>query len=69
MADDQLLTVREVSEQLKVSTVTVQRWLRAGKLRGKRLPADKLGWRVPASEVQQFIADLPTGVSVAQETR
>lgn len=56
MNDDRLLTVRQVAELLQVHPVTVQRWLRAGRLRGIRLPADKLGWRVRRSELDRFIA-------------
>jgi excisionase family DNA binding protein len=53
---DELLTVREVAERLKVKPVTVQRWLRAGTLRGTLL-SDRMGWRVPAAEVDRLMGD------------
>ena len=48
-------TVREVATELRVSEVTVQRWLRAGTLRGTRLGGTKLGWRIPAWEVERLL--------------
>ncbi|MHB8574361.1 MAG: helix-turn-helix domain-containing protein [Dehalococcoidia bacterium] len=55
MTDDPLLTVRQVAERLQVQPVSVQRWLRAGRMRGTLL-SDRMGWRVPASEVEQMLA-------------
>ncbi len=51
---DELLTVAQVAERLKVNRETVRRWLRAGQLRGTLL-GDRAGWRIPASEVERFI--------------
>ena len=56
MAED-LLTVTEVAEQLRVSEETVRRWLRDGRLRGRRLPSTRAGWRIPASEMRRFVAE------------
>lgn len=53
---DELLTVKEVAERLKVKPVTVQRWLRAGRMRGTVL-SDRMGWRVHASEVDRLLAE------------
>lgn len=54
MPDEPLLTVRQVAERLQISPVTVQRWLRSGRLKGLIL-SDRMGWRVPESEVQRII--------------
>ncbi len=56
MNEQRLLTVREVAERLRSSPETVRRWLRQGKLRGFRPGGAKLGYRVPESELQRFIA-------------
>ena len=34
---------------------TVRRWLRAGKLRGRKLGGDRLGYRVKESDLEAFI--------------
>ena len=54
--NERLLTVREVAERLRSSPETVRRWLRQGKLRGFQPGGTKLGYRVPESELQRFIA-------------
>ncbi len=46
----------EVALRLGCSTKTVKRWLRQGKLPGAYLLARRLGWRIPASAVRDFIA-------------
>ena len=56
MNEQRLLTVREVAERLRSSPETVRRWLRQGRLRGFRPGGAKLGYRVPESELQRFIA-------------
>ena len=53
MTTERLLTVKQIAEQLQVKPVTVQRWLRAGRIRGTLL-ADRIGWRVPESEFLRF---------------
>ena len=56
MADEpqELLTVQQVADRVKLSPVTVQRWLRAGKLKGVRIGAARAGWRIPAEELYVF---------------
>ena len=54
--NERLLTVREVAERLRSSPETVRRWLRQGKLHGFQPGGTKLGYRVPESELQRFIA-------------
>ena len=39
MAQDDLLTVREVAQQLRVDATTVRRWISNGSLHAIRLPA------------------------------
>ena len=51
---DEWLTVAEVATDLKVTTETVRRWLREGKLQGAIL-SDRGGWRVRRSEVDAFM--------------
>jgi excisionase family DNA binding protein len=58
MSEERLLTVREVAERIRSSPETVRRWLRQGKLRGFRPGGTKLGYRVPESELQRFLAEL-----------
>jgi excisionase family DNA binding protein len=61
MAGDELLTVQEVAQRLKLKNPeTVRRWLRQGKLRGA-LIADSVGWRVRASDLERFIAQRTRG--------
>jgi excisionase family DNA binding protein len=55
MIDEPLLTVRQVAERLQVNPVTVHRWLRAGRMRGSLL-SDRMGWRIPESEVRRLLA-------------
>jgi excisionase family DNA binding protein len=55
MNDEQLLTVKEVAERLRANPQTVRRWLREGKLRGRMPGGEKLGYRIPASEVVRLL--------------
>ena len=48
---DKLLTIEEVSEILRVSTRSVNRYIEAGKLR-----ASKIGvWRIKQSDLDNFL--------------
>jgi len=53
--NDELLTVTQVAERLKVNPETVRRWLRAGQLRGTLL-GDRAGWRIPESELTRLLS-------------
>lgn len=55
MQSEQMLTVAEAAARLKISQETVRIWLRGGKLRGHRPGGDKIGWRIPASEVERVL--------------
>jgi excisionase family DNA binding protein len=50
--DEQMWTVKEVAERLKVSTVTIRTWIRDGKLRAKRIGRP---WHVPDSAVREAL--------------
>lgn len=52
MMMDEILTVPEIAEYLRVSRTTVWRWCNEGKLR-----AFKAGrhWRVPRSEIEKMV--------------
>jgi excisionase family DNA binding protein len=51
---EELFTVLEVAERLKVRQRTVKRWLLSGQLRG--LKAGRK-WRVRLSAIEQFLQD------------
>jgi excisionase family DNA binding protein len=55
MQDEQLLTVKEVAERLRANPQTVRRWLREGKLGGVMPGGEKLGYRIPESEVRRLL--------------
>lgn len=57
MADEQVLTVPEVADRLRVSTATVTNWLREGRLLGYRIGGTKAGWRIESADVDRFITD------------
>jgi excisionase family DNA binding protein len=52
---EELLTVAEVAERLKLTEETIRVWLREGRLQGVRLSTRRAGWRVPESEVERMI--------------
>jgi excisionase family DNA binding protein len=57
MTQEQILTVSEVSELLRVNQDTVLRYLKDGKLNGFRPGGRRAGWRIPRAEVERFIAE------------
>jgi excisionase family DNA binding protein len=66
MQSEPILTVAEAADRLKISQETVRIWLRAGKMRGHRPGGDKIGWRIPASEVERVLrGDDPGKVAAA----
>jgi excisionase family DNA binding protein len=54
---DRLLTVEETAQQLSLSTETIRRWLRDGRLRGVRLGERRAGWRIAERDLAAFIHD------------
>jgi excisionase family DNA binding protein len=57
MVNDKLLTPEEVAERLGISPLTVVRWMRAGKLPGRKL--GRKFWRVRAADLDAFITQPP----------
>jgi excisionase family DNA binding protein len=47
------LTTKEVAARLKLNPLTVQRWIRDGKIQAGRLPG-RGGYRIPISEVERL---------------
>ena len=52
---EQLLTVQDVAERLKIRPQTVRRWLRQGKLRGTLLGGDRMGYRIAERELARLL--------------
>ncbi len=50
------LTVNEVAERLKVTPLTVRRWLYNGELAGIRLSSGRAGWRITQADLDEFLA-------------
>jgi excisionase family DNA binding protein len=59
MQDEPFLTVAAAAQRLAISQESVRIWLRTGKLRGYRPGGDKIGWRIPASEVERVLRSEP----------
>lgn len=55
MDDDQLLTVNEVAERLRLNPKTIRRWIGAGKIAAIRLGSDRAGWRIRSSEINLLL--------------
>jgi len=55
MEEDQLITVAEVAERLRIDPETVRVWLRNGKINGSRIGGKRAGWRIPESEVRRVM--------------
>ena len=53
MNDDPLLKVSQVAERLQIHPATVRAWLKNGRLKGVYMGSDKVGWRIPESELQR----------------
>ena len=56
---ERLYKVSEVAKMLNVSTVAVRKWIKAGKLKAKRV--GKL-WMIPESELKHFLGEKPREV-------
>lgn len=52
---EELMTVEEVAERLKMNPETVRRYLRSGELKGIAF-SNKVGWRITEQDLQEFIA-------------
>jgi excisionase family DNA binding protein len=53
----ELLTVREVAQQLRVDETTVRRWLKAGALKGVSLPSHgkRQAYRIRREDVDALL--------------
>ncbi len=66
----QMLTVPEVAELMRVSEQTVRTWLRTGRLKGIRPGGTKAGWRIPRDVVEALLkGDQPTQLPLPQEKK
>ncbi len=57
MTDDRLLKVNEVAQRLQINPATVRIWLKNGRLRGVYMGSDKVGWRIPESELRRIATE------------
>lgn len=53
--EERMYTVKEAATRLGAKEETVRRWLRAGKIKGAMPGGQKLGYRIPASEVERVL--------------
>lgn len=52
---EEWLTVEEAAQRLKVHPETVRVWLREGTLKGTQPLQRRIGWRIPASEIERVL--------------
>jgi excisionase family DNA binding protein len=62
---DELLTVAEIAERLKVNQQTVRNWIDRGQLAGIRVGSRRV--RVPEADLERFIAE-SSSAQVPDET-
>ena len=62
---DKLYTTTEVAEMLQVRLQTIGNWCRTGKLKAKRVGR---GWRIPASELSNFMNIEPGDTLIKDES-
>lgn len=48
-------TIDEFAQEARISTKTVRRWLKEGKIKGKQFGRI---WRIPPSELQKILPNL-----------
>ena len=53
MTENEVYTVEEVAERLKVSAATVRRLVASGQIRGVRVGQRK--WRIPAASLNAYL--------------
>ena len=58
---EEWLTVQETADRLKVTPETVRVWLRDGRLKGTQPINRRVGWRIPASEVERVLGGAEVG--------
>ena len=52
---EEWLTVKQAAERLNVHPETVRVWLREGVLKGTLPLMRRIGWRIPAAEVERVL--------------
>lgn len=52
---DEWLTVKQAAERLSVHPETVRVWLREGTIKGTMPLKRRIGWRIPAAEVERVL--------------
>ncbi len=53
--EERMYTVKEAATRLGATEETIRRWLRVGKIKGAMPGGQKLGYRIPASEVERVL--------------
>ena len=53
--EEEWLTLKEAAAALRVSELTLRRWLQRGLIRGVKLPTARAGWRIPKSEIERLL--------------
>lgn len=51
----QTLTSDQAAAEIGTTVRTIHKWLHAGKIRGVKPGGDKMGWRIPRSEVDRIL--------------
>jgi excisionase family DNA binding protein len=59
MMEERMYTVKQVAELFGANEETVRRWLRVGRIKGVMPGGQKLGYRIPASEVERLLRGEP----------
>lgn len=52
---EEWLTVKQAAERLNVHPETVRVWLREGVIKGTMPLMRRIGWRIPAAEVERVL--------------
>jgi excisionase family DNA binding protein len=55
MEGERMLTVQEVARRIGSTEETVRRWIRVGHIKGVMPGGQKLGYRIPESEVERLL--------------
>jgi len=56
LSEETYFTVKQIAEKLHIHPETIRQWIRAGDLRGFLMGGTKSGFRVAASDLDDFIA-------------
>ena len=53
--EEQMLTTEQAAERLGASVWTIRRWLQEGRIEGVQPGGRRLGWRIPAREIERLL--------------